>query len=204
MGRERPTRGARFRRATPTVIESFPRTAAWKNRCPPGGRDRTVGGPALFVTLERRSIPDGIRSTRCTASPNNGKCPTTAKPDQRMANLREPKMPTPHPSRASVDATQKPTFRLRISIAGDDIGLLPLCDVLVRLPTDKARRLHIRQLRFQALADGPGTVSVPSSPVRPTQPSAKAVTDGAFQWLSATGLGSGAQTPAQEQKRSAE
>ncbi len=48
-------------------------------------------------------------------------------------------------------AASKKTFRLRVSLAPDDIGLLPIYEALANLPSDKARRLHLRQILIQSL-----------------------------------------------------
>jgi hypothetical protein len=93
-----------------------------------------------------------------------------------MTNPSEHAMQTPSTGQSCPTEQQKPTFRLRVSIAPDDVGLLPLYDALAALPSDKARRLHIRQLLFQALIGGPAGVSMWSPPGRPTQPTAQAAT----------------------------
>jgi len=147
-----------------------------ENRCPPGGRERTVGSLAAFVILERRANPTRILGTLRKASPQTWERPRTAKFDLKMTNPSEHAMRTPSTGRSSPAEQQKPTFRLRVSIAPDDVGLLPLYDALVALPSDKARRLHVRQLLFQALVGGPAAVSMWSPPVRPIQPTAQTAT----------------------------
>lgn len=60
---------------------------------------------------------------------------------------------------------QTPTLRLRISIGADDVGLLPLYNALLELPSDKARRLHVRQILLQSVTSVPVARHAPQAPI---------------------------------------